>query len=60
MFEDVTVDCLKTEKFNDNIVIFKNKLNDNFVKKHTKLISGYKEFVSEKSSLSEYSKLIKH
>jgi SAM-dependent methyltransferase len=41
MFEEVTNDIYKTSENSDNIVIFKNRLNSNFIKKHGNLISMY-------------------
>ena len=34
MFEEVVVDIIKDEKFSDNIVFFKNELNNNFMQKY--------------------------
>ena len=41
MFEEVTNDVLKTNEYSDNIVIFKNTLNSNFLNKHKDLINEY-------------------
>lgn len=57
MFSDVTVDVIKSEKFNDNIVIFRNKLNDDFVNKYAVHIEKFTEFVSKKASSAQYSKI---
>ena len=47
MFEDVTNDIYKTEENSDNIIIFKNTLNPDFIKKHKELIDSYsKNFLS--------------
>jgi hypothetical protein len=47
MFEEVTNDIYKTEENSDNIIIFKNTLNKNFVNKHRDLINSYsKNFLS--------------
>ncbi|MEI8085376.1 MAG: hypothetical protein WCG93_04070 [Paludibacter sp.] len=45
MFEDVVVDCLKTEKYNDIIVIFKNKLRPTFKDKYKTHIEKFVKFV---------------
>lgn len=50
MFEEVVVDCLKTEKYNDLIVIFKNKLNTAFIEKHKNQIDKFKIFVDKYSA----------
>ena len=42
MFEDVTVDVLKSDRFSDNLVLFKNTLKDSFKNKYKKLIDRYK------------------
>lgn len=56
IFEDVTVDCIRNEKFGDNVVIFKNKLNSGFAKKHAGFINDFKKFVTEKAISAEYSR----
>lgn len=43
MFEEVTNDIIKTETVSDNVVIFKNVLNKDFVNKYRKTILGYSE-----------------
>ncbi len=43
MFEDVTNDILLTKIFSDNVVIFKNSLNKNFINKYRKTILEYSE-----------------
>jgi hypothetical protein len=43
MFEEVTNDILLEPKFSDNVVIFKNRLNDDFIDKHGKTIKEYSE-----------------
>lgn len=42
MFEDVTVDVLRNERFSDNVVICRNKLNKNFYEKYAELIESVK------------------
>lgn len=46
MFEEVVVDCLKTEKYNDILVIFKNKLKPAFVEKYKTHIENFMGFVA--------------
>lgn len=41
VFESVTVDILKTERFSDVVVLGPNRLNSEFVKKHGDLVSRY-------------------
>jgi len=41
VFTEVTCDVLKTEKFSDTIVIFRNKLNPAFIDKYGDLIGSY-------------------
>jgi methyltransferase family protein len=41
MFEDVVNDVYKTDKFSDNVVIFKNTLNKEFVERYKSMINGY-------------------
>ena len=41
MFQDVTNDVLKTEKYSDNVVLFSNKLNVDFVARYQPLIDEY-------------------
>jgi hypothetical protein len=41
MFEDVVTDVYKTELFSDNVVIFKNCLNNEFVKLCGKCLTNY-------------------
>lgn len=41
MFEEVTNDIIKTEDYNDNIVIFKNTLNKKFVEEYGDIIDAY-------------------
>lgn len=41
MFEEVTNDIYKTEEHSDNVIIFKNNLNKDFLKKHKNLIDSY-------------------
>jgi hypothetical protein len=38
IFEDVVVDIIKTDQFSDILVIFKNKLNDNFLNKYSEYL----------------------
>lgn len=56
MFEDVTVDCLKDEKVGDNVVIMRNKLNPQFLKKNFKIIEAHKQFVTRMKDMN-YSKI---
>jgi hypothetical protein len=56
MFEEVTVDCLRNEKFGDNVVIFKNKINAEFAKKYSVHIDSFKAFVIEKAKTADYSR----
>ncbi len=41
MFEDVCNDILTDDEFSDNVVIFRNTLNDNFCRRFAKLIDFY-------------------
>lgn len=41
MFEDVSVNLLKTESFNDTVVICRNKLNPAFLEKYGDLVKDY-------------------
>lgn len=41
MFEDVVSDVLTTEEFSDNVVLFRNALNKDFVSKYRVLIESY-------------------
>jgi hypothetical protein len=41
MFEDVVTDVLKTQEFSDNVVLFRNTLNKDFVGKYRALIESY-------------------
>lgn len=41
MFEEVTNDIYKTIDNSDNVIIFKNVLNKEFLKKHSNLINSY-------------------
>jgi len=41
MFEDVVIDVLTTQEFSDNVVLFKNTLNKDFVGKYRALIDSY-------------------
>lgn len=43
MFEEVTNDILKTKVISDNLVIFRNNLNANFVNKFRATIASYSE-----------------
>ncbi len=47
MFEEVTVDFLKTDKINDNLLIFKNKLNSQFLEKHGIQIEEYQSWIQK-------------
>ena len=38
VFEDVTHDIIKTDSFSDNVVLFKNSLNKNFIKTHGRFL----------------------
>lgn len=38
VFQEVVGDIIKTERFSDNVVIFKNTLNPRFAEKHKKLL----------------------
>jgi len=42
IFEDVCCDLLRTEQFSDNVVLCRNKLNKDFMKKHQHLINDIK------------------
>lgn len=41
MFEDVTIDIIKTDQFSDNVVFFRNVLRKDFVEKYRKTIESY-------------------
>ena len=41
MFEDVVSDVLTTQEFSDNVVLFRNTLNKNFVRRYRALIESY-------------------
>ena len=41
MFQDVTNDLLKSDRFADNVVLFKNALNPGFVDRYKSIINGY-------------------
>jgi hypothetical protein len=41
MFEDVVTDVLTTQEFSDNVVLFRNTLNKDFVGKYRALIDSY-------------------
>jgi hypothetical protein len=56
MFENVTVDCIRDTRFGDNVVIFSNKLNPNFIEKYSEHIEKFKKFVEEKSLTANYSR----
>jgi len=43
MFEEVTNDIIKSEVFSDNLVLFKNRLNDKFVEQFRTTIMAYSE-----------------
>jgi len=43
MFQEVVNDVLKNEQFSDNVVIFKNALNPEFVSKYRPLIEKYSQ-----------------
>lgn len=54
MFQEVTVDLLKTADFSDNVVMFRNSLNPLFVQRYRDLITAYSDkFFSEKNSLMQ-------
>lgn len=55
VFEEVKVDCLRNEKYGDNVVIFKNKLNAAFAEKYAGHIESFKAFVAEKAKTADYS-----
>jgi len=57
IFQDVTVDCIKTDKIGDNVVIFKNQLNPEFVNKYALHIEKFKAFVAERAKVDQYSKI---
>jgi len=42
MFEDVTVDILKNEKFGDNMLLVRNKLKPKFIEKYKSLLNDYR------------------
>jgi hypothetical protein len=48
MFEGVQVDVLKNEKYGDNVLFFKNKLNPAFEEKYAKTIETYRKFIAHK------------
>ena len=58
MFEEVTVDCILNDDYRDNLVIMKNKLNANFLKKHSVQIEKYKEFVRNYDSKNKFSGVV--
>lgn len=39
VFEDVTTDLLLTERFSDNVVVCRNKINDHFISRYSDLIN---------------------
>jgi hypothetical protein len=41
MFQDVVCDVLKTESFSDNVVLFRNELNPDFVERYRPVIERY-------------------
>jgi len=43
MFEDVVIDVLTTEEFSDNVALFRNILNKDFVAKYRDLIDSYSQ-----------------
>jgi len=43
MFEDVTNDIIKDDRFSDNVVICRNRLKPSFIKKYESLIREYQE-----------------
>lgn len=45
MFEDITVDCIRTEKFGDNVLLIKNKLRPQFLENNIQRIEDYKQFI---------------
>ena len=45
MFCEVTVDCIKSEKYNDNIVFFKNELNPEFATKYKNYIKEIEHYI---------------
>jgi hypothetical protein len=47
MFEDVTVDVIRTDLFGDNVVIFKNKLDDSFSRNYASKIEEYARFLNK-------------
>jgi len=55
MFEDVTVDCLRTDKFGDNVLFFRNKLKAAFLEKYSTQIEEFGKLVKVYSSKSLYS-----
>jgi len=48
MFEEVKVDILKTDKFNDNLLFFRNRLKPSFEQRYFTRIEAYKQFVMRK------------
>lgn len=53
MFEEVTVDVLRNNRFSDNVVICRNKLNKNFYEKYAELIEEVKNDKYLKKSIKE-------
>ncbi len=45
MFEEVTVDIIKNEKYSDNVVTFKNVLKKEFIKEYLPVINEYSRMV---------------
>jgi len=48
LFEDVVVDVIKTEQFSDNVIVFKNRLNVNFLAKYGKIAESYSKDIMDK------------
>lgn len=43
LFYDVTHDILKTDKFSDNVVIFRNRIKESFISSYSDIIKQYSE-----------------
>lgn len=54
LFEEVTVDVLRTTQFSDVVVLAKNRLKPSFVKKHAALIESYSaNFLEHRKKIQE-------
>jgi hypothetical protein len=49
IFEDVTVDVIRNDKFGDNLLLFRNQLNPTFIEKYSMKIEEYSKFIQSLS-----------